>query len=71
METPITDMVRQYIDANLGWISEADRISAIALLASNGDYRHPHGNCTETSEAADSICGARSLVELAMSKIHE
>ncbi len=71
METPITDIVRQYIDENRGWISEADRISAIALLASNGEHRHPIGSCTETSEAADSICGARSLVELAMSSIHK
>ncbi len=70
MQTPMTDLLRQYMDANRGWVSEEDIISSIALLAGNGEHRHPPGSCTETSQSADRICGARSLVEYGMSQIH-
>jgi len=41
MQTPMTDLLSQYMDANRGWVSEADLISSIALLAGNGEHRHP------------------------------
>lgn len=72
METPITDIVKAYMVENRGWINETDVINAIAALASMGDESHiQHGYCTETLAEADVICGSRSMVEHAMSKLHD
>lgn len=72
METPITDMVKKHLEENKGWISEDDLIGAIAVLAGHGgsECRKP-GACTETNDNADILCGARSLVENTMIKIHQ
>ncbi|MFK5949577.1 MAG: hypothetical protein QM500_12500 [Methylococcales bacterium] len=69
---PITTMVKKFLLDNEGWVSENDRIEAIVALAGylSTDCKEPKG-CTETDKNADTMCGARSMVELAMSRIHQ
>lgn len=72
VEKPITEMVKKYMDDNLGYIDEDDCVSAIALLATMNHPKHTEDPCTEThGQDADLICGARSLVENALAEIHK
>ncbi|HEB56635.1 MAG TPA: hypothetical protein ENI98_10090 [Gammaproteobacteria bacterium] len=70
MEKPLTEHIKKYLDSNFGRIPEEDRISGIALLAANGDVHHAQGTCTETIADADTLYGARNLVEHAIFEIH-
>lgn len=65
----LVEIVREYKDQHIGQISEEEIIEVIAYLA-GGEEMHDKGTCTETNPGADSLCGARSLVEYAMSAIH-
>lgn len=70
-ERPITELVTRFLEEHRGFVLESDVVDAIAALALFSDDPHRAGDCTETNSKADRYCGARSLVEHAIAKIHK